>query len=71
MTYQPLSEQWRRFENIWPSHAKMSVCCALTIRYIYHMVGRSTADMSDLGSIFTKARKHISVWCYSMGYYFM
>ena len=54
MSYQSPSEKWCRFENIWPSHAKRFVCCALTIQYIiYNMVGRSIASISDLGSIFT------------------
>ena len=36
---------------------KRFVCCAFTIQYIiYSMVGRSIANISDLGSIFSEAR---------------
>ena len=56
MCSRPLSEKWRRFGNIRPSHTERFVCCTLTIRYIiYSTVGWSIASISDLGGIFTSA----------------
>ena len=53
MSYQPPSEKWHHFENIWLSNAKRFVCCTFTIRYIiYSMIGRSIASISDLGGIY-------------------
>ena len=37
MYKRPLSEKWRHFGNIWPSHTKKSVCCSLTRLYIIHI----------------------------------
>ena len=57
MAYQPPSEKWHLFENVWPSHTKRFVCCALTIRYIiYSTVGRSIASISNHGGIFVPRR---------------
>ena len=56
MCKRPPSKKWRRFGNIWPSHAERFVCCVFAIRYIiYSTVGRSIASISDLGGIFTSA----------------
>ena len=56
MAYQPLSEKWRLFKNVRPSHAKRVICCTLTIQYIiYSMVGRSITSTSSLGGICTPA----------------
>ena len=61
MCSRPPSKKWHYFGNIWPSHTKRFVCCALTRLYIiYSTVGQFITSISDLSGIFT------SVLCVSV-----
>ena len=60
MCSRPPIEKWRHF-NILPLHTKRFICCTLArLYFIYSMVGRSIASISDLSGIFTSAL-HASV----------